>query len=492
MILPLYAGSGLVVLLGVLLFRSHRVQNALTLLNASLYLLFTVYSLFFIDLPSYSLNRYFFMDHLSLFEILITSVLFLFSALFSKGYIDGSVRMGEIDKKNVRLYYLMFNLLLIVMTFSFFSNNLALFWVFAELTTAFSAVLVVTLNTKKNLGAALKYVFIASTCMLFSFIGLIFIYALTEHQGVGSGTLDWDVLMANANALPSNILFTAWVFIFIGFAAKSGIVPFHGWLPIAHSKAPGPISAILSGAVTSIGIYGILRMYAIMNQTEMRSEASIILIAFGVLSIAVAAISMLAQQDLKEMFGYSTVEYMGLMLVGIGIGTTEAIYWTLMLVLAHGLIKGLLFLCAGVIHHQYHGVRLKQIQDVLRTQPLATLGLIIGAGAMIGFPPFAMFLPKLFLLIQVGDRSFFLLTVVLLLLFVGACGYAVFLTRMISQSRPRATPKSNDTPKRYRMTFAMTSTIIALIVIILLLGLLMPDFLTDLVSRIVEDLRMAW
>jgi len=421
--------------------------------------------------------------------------------LYSKGYVEGSVEMGEIDPRNVKLYYAMFNLLLISMTFAFFSNNLAMFWIFAELTTAFSAVLVVTLNAKKNIGAALKYIFIASTCMLFSFIGLIFIFATTK-QTMGTGTLNWNLLMTYAQYLPTDILFAAFAFTFIGFAAKSGIVPFHGWLPTAHSKAPAPISVILSGGVTSIGIYGIIRMYAIANQTMMVSKASMLLIAFGIISIAIAAFSMLAIQNLKKLIGYSTVENMGIVLVGLGIGTPVAIFWTLFHVMAHALTKGLLFLSAGVIHHQYHGVRLDHIKDALKRQPIASWGLILGGAAIIGMPPFAIFISKLFILLQAGNMSSGLLVILLVLFLVAASSYAVFLSKMFSQTEDDATGHEHDNDnnginnnvtnakkiRQYDVPFEMTASIVVFILMIPVLGVFMPQFVGEMLQNIVQEL----
>ena len=229
------------------------------------------------------------------------------------------------DRSSLKLFYVAFNLLLIAITFAFFSDNLALFWILAELTTAFSAILIVILNAPKNIGATLKYVFITSTCMLFSFVGLILIFTLTENN-LGAGTLNWSALMSIASSLSPGIMFAAFIFTFVGFAAKSGVVPFHAWLPSAHSKAPAPVSAILSGCVTSVGIYGVIRVYAVASQTSELPKISWFLIGFGVLSMVVAALTMLNQVNLKKLIGYSTVENMGFLLVGVGLGTPVATF----------------------------------------------------------------------------------------------------------------------------------------------------------------------
>ncbi len=508
MILSIYAIVGFAAVLLVLLSKSHKTMNALSALHALIYIVLAAYALLYSALPSYYLqNRYFFTDYLSLYEVLIGAVLFFLASICARGYLEGSVKMGEINPENIKLFYAAFNFLLIVVTYAFFSNNLALFWIFAELSTVFSAVLVVTLNAKKNIGAALKYVFMASTSMIFSFIGLIFLYTLTSHT-LGSGTLNWDVLMLHAKELSPTILFASFTFIFIGFAAKSGVVPFHGWLPTAHSKAPAPVSAILSGVITSIGIYGILRMYAIMHATAAGTRASTLLVAFGLISMAVAALSMLQQVNLKKLIGFSTIENIGLILVGIGMGTPIAIFWVLFHTLVHSLTKAMLFFSAGIIHHQYESVRIERIINVLKMQPFASAGLIIGGISIIGMPPFAVFLSKFFILSEIARASPALLFVVLILLLIVIGAFTLFMTKLVSQvddeggehdkvSSPRLNSNgtmhgnnggSKEHLEKYVVPQGIHYSIAILIAAIFILGVYFPQALTDILNAIVKDL----
>ena len=162
------------------------------------YLILTLYTLLTASLPAYGLgDNYFLIDHLSLYEILIASSIFLLAAVYSRQYIKDSIFIHEMDEKNLNLFYVAFNLLLVAVVYAFLADNLALFWILAELTTAFSAVLIVMLNAPKNIGATLKYIFITTTCMLFAFIGLILIFTLTEDV-LGAGTLNWSALMSIA------------------------------------------------------------------------------------------------------------------------------------------------------------------------------------------------------------------------------------------------------------------------------------------------------
>jgi hydrogenase-4 component F len=485
MIFELYLLTGISALLFTLISKSHKIMHFFSVMLPIAYIVIGFFALS-LSFPRYFwYDNYFFMDHLSVYEALISAVIFLFAALYSKGYNEWSIKSGEMSSNNLKLFYITFNLLLLIVTYAFFSNNLALFWILAELSTALSAILIVMLNTSKNIGAALKYLFITSTCMLFAFIGLILIFTLTEHT-IGAGTLNWNLLMVYANQLSPSILFAAFAFAFIGFAAKSGIVPFHAWLPTAYSKAPGPISAILSGSVTTIGIYGILRMYTIVAQTEAVSKVSLFLIVFGVVSMLVAALTMLHQSNLKKLIGYSSIEHMGFLLVSIGIGSSVAIFWALFYIFAHSLTKALLFLSAGILRHQYGGVRLEHVKNAIKLQPMACWSLIIGSVAIIGMPMFAIFLPKLSILLQATSLSLLLSFILLMIFLIVSAAFGVFMIKLLS----KYDEESLNSAKRYHPSLGMFTSIITLCVIVIILGVFFPHQFTDLLNTIVSELGL--
>jgi hydrogenase-4 component F len=486
-ILSLYALVGLAILLSVILSKSHKTMNILSIILPATYIVLALYTLASDELPNYLLGgNYFLMDHLGIYEVLISAVLFLLAALYAKSYIEGSIEIGEMSRSSLKLFYVAFNLLLIVITYSFFSNNLALFWILAELTTAFSAVLIVILNAPKNIGATLKYVFITSTCMLFSFIGLILIFTLTESS-LGAGTLNWSTLMSVASTLSPGILFASFLFTFVGFAAKSGVVPFHAWLPSAHSKAPAPVSAILSGSITSVGIYGIIRMYAVVAQTSELPKISFFLIAFGLVSMVVAALTMLNQVNLKKLIGYSTIENMGFLLVGLGLGTPVAVFWTLFYTLAHAFTKASLFFSAGILHHQFESVRMERVKDAFKLQPFASWSLILGAIAIIGMPSSAIFLPKISILLQSAAVSPALLLGLLLVFLFAAAAFGIFLIKLLSN---RSDDGSKEI-KRFNAPIGMKLPIIILLFTVFVLGVVFPQQLNDLLKTIVSELGIG-
>ncbi len=485
-ILALYLVLGAILTLLTVTSKSAKTQNTLAVILPASYLILTLYALLTASLPTYGLGgNYFFIDHLSIYEVLIASTLFLLAAIYSRQFMKDAIFIHEMDESNLKLFYVAFNLLLLAVVYVFFADNLALFWILAELTTALSAILIVTLNASKNIGSALKYIFTTSTCMLFAFIGLILIFTLTEDV-TGAGTLNWSALMSIAGNLSPSIMFAVFIFTFVGFAAKSGLVPFHAWLPSAYSKAPGPISAILSGTVTTIGIYGILRMYTIVAQTEAVGKIQIFLIAMGVISMAIAAFTMLRERNLKKLIGYSSIEHMGFVLVGLGIGTPVAIFWVVFHFLAHAFTKSSLFFSAGIIKNQFGSVRLERIKNVFQLQPFAGWTLILGTFSIIGMPLSAIFLAKLSILTQSATVTP-ILTIVLLTIFLFvSAAFGIFMIRMLSRKEDSVA----DVPK-FIVGWGMKIPIIILLAIVVALGVFFPQQLTDLLNTIVSELGVT-
>lgn len=489
MIVLSYLAVGVIALALITLSKSHRTMNAFFILHTVASLTIGVYVLLTTTVPILETgSEYFYVDHLSLYEVLIAALLFFLASVYANGYVESLMQAQELHRNNLKIFYMVFSLLLTTVTLAFFSDNLALFWIFAELTTVFSAALVAILSAKENIDAAIKYIFIASGAMLFSFIGLIFLYTLSGEV-LGSGTLNWTMLAKNAALLSPKMLTASFVFLFIGFAAKSGIFPFHTWLPDAHSKAPSAVSAILSGVLLNIGMYGILRMYAIVRQTQAETMVSQFLLGFGLLTVAVAVLNMLLQKNLKMLIAFSSVEHMGILLLGIGIGTPLALFWTLFYILAHSLTKASLFFSAGILHRQYESNLIKDIKDVFSLQPIAGWGFVIGSFAIIGMPPFPIFSAKFFILLEAFGFSRLLVFTVLLLLVIASAAFARSLIEAFTQSSKDA---GTEGPEALLLPYVvrngMKFPIISILFIILALGVFFPEPLEKLLNTIVYEL----
>jgi hydrogenase-4 component F len=431
----------------------------------------------------------FLIDHLNLLMMLITGVIFTCASVYAVGYIDGLIQTGELDRRSLRIFYIGFSLLLLATIMAFSSPDIARFWIFAELTTVFSALLVAILAVKDRIDASLKYIFVCSTSMLFSFIGIIFFFELTR-MATGTGSLEWNTILALAKTGDSGMLGVACIFFFIGCAAKSGIVPLHTWLPEAHAKAPSAVSAVLSGAILNIGLYGIVRMAGILHATSIVNQISLLLIMFGLVSMSVACLSMLRQKSMKKIIAFSSIENMGFMVLAIGIGTPLALFWMLFHMIGHSLIKASLFFSAGIIHRQYHTATFGEedhIGDLFRLQPFATISFIIGCVAIVGTPLFPLFLSKIGILLIAGAMSLYLPLVILILFAIAAVALFRYILSIMGQEfEESAEDAISKAPKPYLTPTWMKAPVVFLLLIAVILGIMMipgeEEFLLAAVS----------
>ncbi len=460
--------------------RENRFLNIFAVFQAALYMCLALYMIAVFKLPlGFLQNDYFYIDTLSLLEIAITSLVFLLAAIYSRGYISSLVETGEIDGSILRFFYAAFCCLELVLVLAFSSNNLALLWIFAELSTILSAALIVTLKARENIIAALKYIFVASTAMLFSFVGIIILYAVSR-SAIDGGSLNWSELFASASQMDPRLFFFAFVFLFLGFAAKAGVAPFHTWVPTAYVRAPSAV-AVVSGTVLNLGLYSIIRLYTIGHAAGASRLLMVFLFIFGIFSIAVAAFSMLKRTNTKKIIAFSGVESAGLLLIAVGLGSSISLYWALFYTLGYTLIKSLLFFCAGVFHRQYKSNKYSEVRDAFKLQPLASWGLILGSAAAIGTPLFPVFLAKWNILAELSKQSVLILASGLLLLTLVAIGLTRFFIRLFSQ-------EGNGEVPAFRVPWSMKLPVITVLIILVILGLHIPGWLDDTLNSIVSSL----
>ena len=424
-------------------------------------------------------NRYFFVDTLGAYETVITSTLFLLSAVYARGYLSSLLDRGEIDRSLLGLFYGAFALLPLVIVLGFLSNNLALLWIFAELSTLFSVILLVTLKARENITAALKYVFVTSTAMLFAFIGIIILFALSREVFPG-GTLNWTELMASAASISPRLYSFAFVFLFIGFAAKAGVVPFHTWLPTVYVRAPSVV-AVVSGAVVNLGLYAILRLYALGHRAGDDAFLNPLLITFGSVSILTAALALIARTNTKKLIAFSGIEQSGLILLAVGLGSPLALFWALFHKAGNALVKALLFFSAGIFHRQYRSNKFFAVTNPFGLQPMAAWGLILGAAAAIGAPMLPVFLAKFNILSIMASQALPLFIGVLAGFLLVAAGFGYYLIRAFSQG-------NGDQIERYPTPLSMKLPIITAIMMLFAMGLYLPGWLETILDTIVTDL----
>jgi hydrogenase-4 component F len=274
-------------------------------------------------------------------------------------------------------------------------ENIGFIWVAVEATTLVSAVLVGFYNRRESLEAAWKYVILCSVGIAFAMLGVIMLYTAGVQAGLEhSQALNWTSLMAIAPKLNPAVVRMAFALILVGFGTKAGLAPMHNWLPDAHSQAPSPVSALLSGVLLNIALYAALRVELIARQATGAGFTSNLLLAFGLLSLGVAALFILVQRDLKRLLAYSSVEHMGLICVAVGLGGPVALFAAVLHMVGHSLTKPVLFFTAGNLGHRYHSYNIERIRGAIRTMPLTGGLLIAGALAITGMPPTSLFLSE--------------------------------------------------------------------------------------------------
>jgi len=344
--------------------------------------------------------------------LVLTSFVGALAALFSWGYMK--VRARERGERTVRLYHVNFNLFLFSIVTVPMMQEVALAWIAVELTTLLSVLLVGFENTHEALEAAWKYVILTMIGAAIALLGVIVLYRAL--QDAGGGTFTWSALQTAAPGLSPVLLGGAFLLVLVGFGTKVGLAPLHTWLPDAHSQAPSPVCAILSGIETSVVLYVILRLFPVAA-AQPAIHAQTWAIAFGLVSVGVAAFLLIQVRDLKRLFAFSTVEHMGIILTAAGFGVASNSFTVPYQIMTHALAKPLCFFAAGSALVVVGTRDIAGLRGLIRRAPLAGASLLVGGLAITGAPPFALFLSE-FSIIRAGLAGGHLVAVALLTVFM--------------------------------------------------------------------------
>ena len=343
------------------------------------------------------LHQFFYLDALSVIVLDTIVVVNLMVSIYTVGYLNQEFKHQVIDLRGVKFYYSLMYAFIFTMIMVVTTQNLGLIWIAIEATTLASAFLVGFYNNQESLEAAWKYVVICSVGIAFALLGIVLVYFSSLNSFAESNaSLNWLFLWNKAACLHSSILKLAFIFILIGFGTKVGLAPMHTWLPDAHSQAPAPISALLSGVLLNSALYGIIRVLIIVNRNlESSQYTGRLLMAIGLLSMLTAAIFMLTQKDYKRLLAYSSIEHMGVLSFGLGIFTPLALFGVLLHLLNHAFTKSLLFLASGNIHLKYRTREIAKVTGLLKTLPFTGMVFLLGLLAIAGLPPFGVFASEL-------------------------------------------------------------------------------------------------
>lgn len=334
-------------------------------------------------------------DALSATMLIVVGAVATLSCWASIGYLDAELRHGHTTPAGARRYGVLIGIFLAAMVLAVQANNLGVVWVAVEATTVATAFLVGHRGSRAALEASWKYVMICSVGIAFAFLGTVLMYFAAKHAGVGADALNLDVLAAHAGALDHRVTQVAAVLLVVGLGTKTGLVPFHTWLADAHSQAPSPVSALMSGVLLAVSFSAVLRVKGIVDVAVGTGFLRALLLVVGLLTLLVAAALLVRQRDFKRMLAYSSMENMGLLAVAAAGGTGLAVAGLVLHVLAHGLGKAVLFLSAGQLQLAHGSTAIEDVRGVLRRSPLVGAAFAVGALALLGLPPFALFASEL-------------------------------------------------------------------------------------------------
>jgi hydrogenase-4 component F len=337
-------------------------------------------------------------DALGLVFLLLLVVLTLAVSIYTVGWIGQAVAVGNMRAETLRSYFALVHAFVATMVVTVLADNLGVLWIAMEGTTITSAVLIGYHGHHHGLEAAWKYIIVTTIGISFGLFGTVLVYAAyaaASPVAGGVGALSWATIMQLAPTLDPGIVRIGFLFVMIGYGTKAGLAPMHLWLPDAHSQAPTPVSALLSGVLIKCALLGIIRFQTIAAGACGPAFPAQVLLVFGLISVVVATPFILAQHDIKRLLGYHSVEHIGIVALGLGFGGPIGTYAALLHVVNHGVTKALAFFAAGTAIARYGSRDMRVIRGLLAVAPIGATVLMLAALSLAGVPGFSIFVSEL-------------------------------------------------------------------------------------------------
>ncbi len=403
------------------------------------------------------------LDALGGWVLLVVSTLFTLCAFYAPGYL--ALRPG----RNVRIFVVCFLCFLGMASLVAHARHPGLVWVGMETTTLASAPLVYFNHNKQSLEAAWKYIIVGSVGIALALLGTLFL-AYGAYMGGLDEPLHYVRLMQQAPELSRPWLRAGFVLALVGYGTKMGLAPLHTWKPDAYSVTPGIVGALLAGGVTSCAFLALLRTYGVLAAAGETAFAQELMIGFGLLSMAWALAFMVRQTDFKRLLAYSSVEHMGILVFGIGLGGA-AVRFALFHLAANALVKSVLFMSAGNLHRAYGSRQVSAVTGALRRMPVSGWLFLLGFLAITGAPPFAPFYSEFNLAVSAFTSGGTIWLGVLFLVLLGGIFLAMSdpVVKMVF-----GTPRANRERTPYTDAFATTAPLVVALGLALVLGVWLP------------------
>jgi hydrogenase-4 component F len=443
--------------------------------------------------PAPALGGWLALDAAGLLFLSITSGLFLMVSLYVVGYLGQEANRRATDPEEGFLFdnapeavfigcLLLF---LAAMTLVTVSQHFGLLWVGIEATTLASAPLIYFHRHHRSLEATWKYLLICSVGIALALLANFFLGVAATQTTSGGFPMVLSDLVTHARGLQTPWLKAACLLFFVGYGTKMGLAPLHTWLPDAHSEAPSAVSALLSGAVLNCAFLGLIRVQQICVAAGLGGFGRDVWIALGLISLVVSAVFILGQTDYKRLLAYSSVENMGILAVGVGLGGAGA-FGAMLHAVNHSLVKAMLFLLSGNILTRYQSKNIARVRGLLVAAPSTGLLWMAGFLAITGMPPFGLFLSKFTILKAAFDGGRLWIAIVLLaflaVIFIG------MTTAFLAMAQ--GAPEKNVTDRGHERWWQIAPPAV-LGLLVLWLGLAVPERLMNVLHQIASTLGGA-
>ena len=395
-----------------------------------------------------AVGEWFHLDALGSIFVLLIGIIGFLTGVYSLPYVKHDVLSKTMDPARVKQYYALFSTFVFTMLLACTTNNIILMWAAVEATTLSTVFLVGIYKNDLCLEASWKYAVVCTTGVAFGLFGTLLVYAnAADVMPNAHDAAFLTAILPYASQLDPQLMKIAFAFVVIGFGTKAGLFPMHTWLPDAHSQAPSPVSALLSGVLLKCAILVIIRFYMLDIQVVGAEFPQVLLLVVGALSIVAAALSVVGQNDVKRLFAYSSVENVGVIALCLGFGGPLGVAAALLHCVFHAFTKSLMFCLSGNLLMKYGTRDLRRICGVIEVAPVTATLMVVGLLALSGFPPLAMFVSEIMMMVAgTVAGKLWLVIVVALALTVVIAVLMNLVNRSVLHKAPEGMAKGDVSP----------------------------------------------
>lgn len=428
-------------------------------------------------------DSWFYVDYLSLFLIVLTTLIGLTTAIFSVRYLINEQKARKLTRKKIRFYYSLYQFFFFAALLILTTNSLGILWVAMECATLITVLLVGLYHIPKSLEAAWKYLILCGFGLTQALLGTILLYIAADKLSHSHNMLLWTELHAASSHLSPHIMSIAFVFILVGYGTKAGFVPLHNWLPDVYGESIASVLALLSGVLLNLAFYAILRFKQIADGASGSDFSNHLLQGFGLLNIIIAAFFLLRQREIKRFFAYSSIEHIGLVSFAFGLGSPLALFAGLFHMMSHSLAKSAVFFSAGQAIQVRKSLIMQEIRGLIRDYPGLGWGLLLAAFSLIALPPSALFTSE-FLIVFTTIKEHPGLAIPLII------GLGITFAAILFQVQNMVFAEK-DCPQSIESTPLSLSPIYIHLALLVGLGLFVPVFLVQWYEQIIQLMRSS-